>query len=419
MRKLLVVDSHYSFEAIRNRGLEDSITCRDLGGFFEKVWSVHPFGTIVTSEEWTSRCGRPQYYKLNSFHTFMEGKVGRFSFLEWWPSLNFLFSQIDTIVILFRLIRKERISVIRADEPQYNGLFGWVLSRLCGIPLLLRVGNNHDKDYEVTGRISMPRLFKTRRIEKFFEQFVLSRADCIAAASQEYRNYAIANGAKPEAATLFRYGNLVAKQHFIDPSHRSSGQKLLSELGVDSNRFLLTIARLEKKKHPDDVVRVLADIRRRGFDFKLILAGEGHLRNRLVELANELGVRNQVILCGNKNQEWLSRVIPLAAVVVSPLTGRALTESALGAAPIVAYDLDWHGELIETGVTGELVPHLDWKKMADAVEHFLTDSEYASRVGQAVRKRVLEMMDPLVLDQHERDIYDYLINGFKKPNPVR
>lgn len=419
MSKLLVVDSHYSFEAIRNRRLEESITCRDLGGFFEKVWSVHPFGTIVTSKEWTSRCGRPQFYSLNSLHTFIEGKVGRFSFLEWWPSLNFLFSQVDIIIVLFCLIRKERISVIRADEPQYNGLLGWVLSRLCGIPLLLRVGNNHDKDYQVTGRISMPKLFKTRRIEKVFEQFVLSRADYVAAANQDYLNYAIANGASPEASSLFRYGNLVAKQHFTEPSKRPDGQHLLTELGINSGQFLLTISRLEKLKHPDDVVRVLAEIRKRGFDFKLVIAGEGHLRNMLIELAIELGVKDQVILCGNQNQEWLFKVIPLATTVISPLTGRALTECALGAAPIVAYDIDWHSELIETGVTGELVPHLNWGKMADAVERFLTDSKYANVAGEAVRKRVLEMMDPKKLDQHERNTYDYLINSYKKPISVR
>ena len=38
------------------------------------------------------------------------------------------------------------------------------------------------------------------------------------------------------------------------------------------------------------------------------------------------------------------------------LTGRALAEAALGGVPIVAYDIDWHSEAVETGVTGELVP---------------------------------------------------------------
>ena len=281
MRRLLVVDSHYSFEAISERKLEESIVCRDLNGFFDRVWSVHPFASLVTSDKWANKFGRPEYYSLTPIHTFIEGKVGRFSLLSWFPALNFLISQLNIICVLVRLIRKEGISVIRADEPQYNGLLGWILSRLCGIPLLLRVGNNHDKDYETTGRMSMPTLFKTRRIEKIIERFVLSRADCVAGANQDNLNFAISSGARPEVSTLFRYGNLIAKQHFDQPVDRSDGRPLLSELGVDPKRFILTIARLESLKHPDDVIRVLTEIRRRGHDFKAVIAGDGRLRDTL------------------------------------------------------------------------------------------------------------------------------------------
>ena len=415
MKRLLVVDSHYSLETIRECKFEESIVCRDLNGFFDRVWSVHPFASLVTSDKWTNKFGKPEYYSLTPIHTFIEGKMGRFSLLSWFPALNFLISQFNIICLLVRLIRKERISVIRADEPQYNGLLGWVLSRLCGIPFLLRVGNNHDQDYEATGRISMQRLFKTRRIEKIIERFVLSRADYVAGANQDNLNFAISSGARPEVSTIFRYGNLIVKQHFDQPVDRSDGRPLLNELGVDPKRFILTIARLESLKQLEDVIRVLTEIRRRSYDFKAIIAGDGRLRDTLVELASQLGVKDQVILCGNRDQEWLARVIPLAAVVVSPFMGRALTECALGAAPIVAYDVDWQSELIQSGVTGELVPYLDWEKMADSVEHFLLNPEYAFSMGEAVRKRALEMMDPAILDKHERDTYQKIIHAADPP----
>lgn len=411
-RKLLVVDSHYSLQAIRERGLEDSITCRDLGGFFGKVWSVHPFASIVMPEE--VKYGRSEFHSLNFRHVFIEGKIGRYPMLRRWPTVNFLFSQIGIMFTLVSLIRKEKISVIRADEPQYNGLLGWVLSRLCGIPLLVRVGNNHDKDYKVTGRMTMPRLFKTRRIEKMCERFVLSRAEFVAGANQDNLGFALRNGAQPEKSTIFRYGNLIARQHYTDPSMRLDGSELLRELGVESGRFLLTIARLESLKHPDHVVRVLARVRQGGENIKAVMVGDGQLRQELLVLARELEVEEHVVLPGNKDQDWLARIIPNAGVVVSPFMGRALTEAALGAVPIVAYDIDWQAELIQTGVTGELVPHLEWERMAVAVERFLRDPAYAKGMGNAVRKRVLEMMSPDALDQNERDTYQKLIIANQK-----
>jgi glycosyltransferase involved in cell wall biosynthesis/ubiquinone/menaquinone biosynthesis C-methylase UbiE len=411
VQRLLILETNYSFEAILDRGLESSITCKDLGGFFDHVWTVHPFATLVTSEDWTIKYGKPQYHELSPSHTFIEGKVGRTIIFRRLQPLNFLLSQIEIVFDLARLIRKEKIKIIRADgQFPYTGLLGWILSRLCGIPLLVRVGANLDLNYKVTNQIGMPKLFKTRRIEKVFERFVLSHADIVVGANQNNLNFALANGARPQTSTLFRYGNLLNKQHLVEPEARPDGRHLIDELGVAPKRFLLTIARLESLKNLDDVVRVLAEIRRRGYDLKAVIVGDGVLREKLIEFSVELGVEDQVVFCGNKDQEWLAKVIPLATVVVSPFMGRALTESALGAAPIVAYDFDWQGELIETGVTGELVPYRDWEQMAHSVEQYLKIPDYSRSMGNAVRKKALAMMESCKLDQHERETYLRLLD---------
>jgi glycosyltransferase involved in cell wall biosynthesis len=414
MGKLLVLDSSYALEAILARKLEDSVTCRDLNGFFHHVWTVHPFATLVTSEQWTSRFGRPEIHKLAPAHTFIEGKVGRFQMLHRISSLNFLIGQIFIFFYLIRLINKEKINVIRVSSPLYLGLLGWALSRSCRIPFVVRVGGNHDKIYETTGNPMERRFFFDRRIEKIVERFVFHRADLVAAANQDNLDFALANGARSEFSTLFRYGNLIDKRHFVKPSERTEGHSLLREIGVKSHCFILYIGRLESVKHPDDVVRVLANVRKRGCNVKAVLAGDGQLRSSLVELALELGVVDQVVFVGNRDQDWLSRIIPLCAAVISPHTGRALSEAALGGVPIVAYDLDWQGELIQTGVTGELVRHLDRAGMVDALERLLKDSEYAKTMANEVRKRIIEMMDPEILNQHERDQYSAVMDRFKK-----
>jgi glycosyltransferase involved in cell wall biosynthesis len=409
LRKLLVLDTSFTFEMIRERGLLDSVTCRDLGGFFDHVWTVHPFASMLTSDGWTSRYGRPVRHRVNSRHTFIEGKVGRFRALGRLFPINFLLSQAGIFLMLLRLIRREKIDVVRVGSPLYVGLFGWALSRLSGIPLVIRVGGNHDKMYETTGRPAEPRLMRSRRIEKAVERFVFPRADLVAGANQDNLEFALANGARPERSTLFRYGNLIDKRHFAEPADRGLEPALLEEIGVTPKGFLIYVGRLVAVKHPDDVLRVLAEMRGDGHEIKAVLVGDGPMRPQLVELARELGVEGQVILAGNKPQGWLAQVFPQAAVVISPHTGRALSEAALAGVPIVAYDLDWQGELVETGVTGELVPHRDWREMASAVQRFLTDPEHAGRMGRAVRRRALEMLDPAALDQHERDQYSRLI----------
>ncbi len=409
MRKLLVLDSSFSYEAIRARGLEDSVTCRDLDGFFDHVWTVHPFASLVATQGGTKLYGRPEFHSLSSAHTFIDGKVGRYSWLRCLPALNFLAAQFGVFTTLVRLILKEKISVVRVGDPLYLGLLGWMLSRLCSIPLVVRVGANYDKTYETTGRPMQPRLFFTRKIEKLVERFVFPRVDLVAGANQDNLEFAIANGARPECSTLFRYGNLIDRRHFTAPGERGDGQKLLADLGVQPHKFLLYIGRLERVKHPDDVVRVLAEARRHAHDIKAVLVGDGSLRESLLELAHELGVEADVVLCGNRSQQWLAQVIPLAAVVVSPHTGRALSEAALGAAPIAAYDIDWQSEVVKTGSTGELVCFGDWQALAISTIRLLSDRTYSRVVGDNVRRLTLEMMDPARLNQHERDQYEKLL----------
>ena len=245
-------------ELIRSRSTEDSVTCRDLDGFFSHVWSVHPVATLTTSEQWTSKCGPPVHYQLNSRHTFIEGKIGRFRMLERLFVLNFLISQAGLFFFLSKLIRKERISVIRAGDPLYTGLLSWALARLHRIPFVVRVGGNHIKFFEATGQPLSPRLFKRRSIEEKVERFVFKRADLVAGANQDNLDFALESGASIERSTIFRYGNLIDRNHFVEPEQRRHDPELLRSLGVEPHKYLLYIGRLESIKRPDDVVRVLA-----------------------------------------------------------------------------------------------------------------------------------------------------------------
>ena len=406
---LLVLDASYTLEMIRERGLENSVLCRDLDGFFGHVWSVHPFATLLTSDSWTPRYGRPFWHRLGPRHTFVEGKVGRYSALRQVFPVNFLLSQGLLFLALLRLIRRERIKVIRVGDPLYLGLFGLALARLTGVPLVIRVNGNNDKVRESTGQPLYPKLFGTAKMEKRIERFVFPRAHLVAAPNQDNVDFSIANGAHPDRVTIFRYGNLLAAEHLREPRERGCDDALFQRLGVRPGQYLLCVGRLQSVKFPDDALRVLDRVRRQGFDVRLVYAGEGPMRAELEALSASLGISDAVVFAGNQDQSSLAQLNAHAAVVLSPLTGRALSESALGGAPIAAYDLDWQSDLIETGKTGELVPFREPEAMAKSAVRFLADRDYALAMGRAVRERALEMLDPERLNQHERDEYSKLL----------
>jgi glycosyltransferase involved in cell wall biosynthesis len=412
VRKMLILDMSYTLEIVRKRQLQAAITSRDLGGYFSHVWNVHPCSTVIQPEREQDRYGKFSSTSLTSKLTFVEGKIGRFETLKSFPALNFILAQMDIFIYLNSLIDKEKITIIRAGDPYYLGPFGLSLSWMHKIPCALRIALNYDTFYEMTGHLAFPRLLRKRWVEKIIERFTLRRADLVAGGNQDGLNFALNNGARKECSTVFRVGNLIHAAHFQPPEARPGAEDKLRGLGLVGKNFSITISRLEPLKHVDDVIRGLAEVRKLGFDLYALLVGDGKMKEELIDLAELLGMTDYVVFAGNRSQEWMASVLPGASVVISPFMGRGLTEASLSGVPVVAYDIEWQGEIIKTGETGELIEYRNWKAMADAAIKFLLDEDYAKRIGDNARSNVLEMMDPEKLSRHERNEYDKLFARF-------
>ena len=99
-----------------------------------------------------SRYGRPVVRKLNDRHTHIEGKIGRFKQLAWFPALNFILAQSGLIWLLLKLIKQNRIEIIRAEDPYFNGMLGLIISTIRKLPLVTGVWGNPDVIRENTGK---------------------------------------------------------------------------------------------------------------------------------------------------------------------------------------------------------------------------------------------------------------------------
>jgi glycosyltransferase involved in cell wall biosynthesis len=409
-RRMLILDSAYTYDALITRNIATNVTGRDLDGYFDHVWTCHPVASLLLPEHSPDRFGRPVIYPLASKHTVVEGRIGRFRALARFPLLNFALAQLDLLRLLFRIVGQEHVGIVRSEDPLYNGALALIIARLKHLPLAVGVWGNPAVIRKTTGLPLMPRLFKTKGIEERVERFVLRRSDLVMVQNEDNRSFVLSAGVRREKTAIFRLGNLLHADHFVDPAERASGRRDLVALGVGDEPTLLVISRLEKVKLVDDVIKAVAQLKHRGRKVVAIFVGDGTFRAPMAELAHTLGVSDQIILCGNRDQPWLARVIPAVSVVVSPLTGRALGEAALGGAPIVAYDVDWQPEVIRPGETGELVPVGDVTAMAAAIERLLADPVHARRLGLNLREEMAELMDTEVLNRTQREIYESLLS---------
>lgn len=163
---------------------------------------------------------------------------------------------------------------------------------------------------------------------------------------------------------------------------------------TDDDTFsILFVGRLGAEKGLPLVVEAAADLQQRiARPVELLLVGDGDLRDQLEEQAEVLGVA--ATFFGTVGQH---EILPLyhradAFCIASFREGIpvVLMEAMACEIPCVAPRITALPELIEEGVTGLLSTAGRADHLADALERYATDPDFARRIGKAGREKVLE-----------------------------
>jgi len=404
--RLLFLDTAYTLKMVKERELEQEYESRECGGYFEHVWGVHPIADIQEKCKLNYDGFKLSVVKFSEHQTIVEGVSAYYSVFKRIFPLNFLLSQIRFVAYLIALVKRERISVICSTDPLFCGLIGVLIRLFTGKPLVIWVLANHDDIYKATGVLGMPRLFRWRWVEKIVENVVFRSADLVAGGNQNNLEYALNNGAKLSKSTIFTNGKVIHRQHVKAPEERD--RDVFFNTSPARHHFIY-VGRLLELKHPDDVVRAFSVIDQNVTNCALIMAGDGPMLTDLEKLAEELGIADKVYFLGAISQQRLANLFAGCFAVLSPLTGRSLTEGALASIPIVAYDRDWQRDFVEASGAGIIVPFRGWQKMGEAAVHLLRHHDKARRMGEAARQRGLDACDLERLYRHERQEYEKLL----------
>ncbi|HEY3279788.1 MAG TPA: glycosyltransferase family 4 protein [Gemmatimonadales bacterium] len=156
-----------------------------------------------------------------------------------------------------------------------------------------------------------------------------------------------------------------------------------------SRPTFLYVGRLKRYKGVEIALRALAAARQLRPDLTLAIAGQGDDRTRLEGLARTLGIADAVQFLGFVGEEDKRRLLRRAWAVVfpSPKEGWGISnvEAAACGTPALASDSPGLRESVRHGQTGYLVPHGDWRALADRMVALAADPELVARLGRAAR----------------------------------
>lgn len=409
-RTLIYVDTAYTLRVVRSRRHEEYWHARHSRGYFDTVWGVHPMADVPDRE--VRR--KLRIAKFSPKQLLIEGTSQSLPLPSALLPLNFLVSQAWLLGALVKRARRRGVSAVFANDPLYSGLFGLALARRLKVPLIVFVPQHYDENYEATGALGNPRLFRFRKIEQAVMRSVFRNCDMVFAAADNVARLALKYGACEHTIERLSHGKYVASCHLADPASRISADAALREYAIAAaSDYLIFVGRFTPVKHPWDALRAMKIVLDARPNTIGIMAGEGELRGALEAEARALGIAGRMAFPGLIDQPSLSIILP-HCITLSPLTGMALIECSLAGSPVIAYDRDWQSEFVEDGVSGYVVPFGNWETMGRRVLEVLDDPELRRRFATEGRKRALALVDIEGNSVREHAAFDRMFERFAR-----
>lgn len=214
---------------------------------------------------------------------------------------------------------------------------------------------------------------------------ILARYATIAIANSEAgRLFAIAKGIKPEKIRVIYNGINSPKMIPKRP-----GSQVRADLGINFNAPVVgMVARLVVEKDPFTFLQAAKIVVSADSKVKILLVGDGPLYNVSQEMTESLGIYDNVVFTGARDDipEFINimDVVVLSSSVTEGCSNSILEAMFMGK-PVVATDVGGNPELVADGRTGLLVPPKMPNAMAAAIMTLLKDPNLAHCMGERAK----------------------------------
>jgi len=307
---------------------------------------------------------------------------------------------------LWWVTRSFHVQVVHAHWVLPGGLIAALVGKLTHIPFILSL---HGSD-----------MFFAQRHKIFgaLARWVFARAEAVTACSPELRADAIRLGASPQTR-LLPYGvdtNLFKPSNHVEETRIALGWEAL-------DLIISTLGRMVPKKGFAVLLHAMPLVVQQCPRARLVLAGDGPLRDELGCLAQQLGIAQRISFAGRLAWDRVPDFIGVSDVFVLPslrdefgnVDGlpNVLLEALSTGTPVIASAISGVELAIEHGQNGILTPPGDPTALAEAMVALLKDEPLRRMLGQRARlemetrftwkgyaQQTLELMEQAVASQN-------------------
>ena len=308
-------------------------------------------------------------------------------------------------------IRQGGYQLIHCHGSRAN-MIGALLRKPTGLPVVSTVHSDYKLDY-------MGRPF-ARLTFGAINAMALRRLDYRIGVSDAMVDLLISRGFPPD-----RFYAIYNGIDFTPAPPQGDRLAYLRNLGadVDENSVVVGIAaRLNPVKDMSTLIRGFAEGHKTCSRLRLVIAGDGEERQKLGDLAKELGVEKEVTFAG-----WISGGMDqfYAALDINALTSLsetfpyALTEGARFHLATVATAVGGIPYLIDQGVNGYLLTPGDWQTLGCYLSALGTDDALRWEMGEKLYEKASSKFSIQSTVDTQLHIYEEILRRHSRPKKER
>ncbi len=182
---------------------------------------------------------------------------------------------------------------------------------------------------------------------------------------------------------------------------------LKESLNIKDESILVCVSNLKSMKGHDMLIKSAKILKDKGISFKLLLVGDGPLKEKLIHMVTNLSLGARVIFLGQRND--IGNLLSLSHIFVFPSKWEGMPvsvmEAYLAKLPVVAFDTSGVCEIVLDGETGLLAEPFNVEEFTSSIEILIKDSEKRKRMGEAGYRRIKERFSLTAMIEGVEEIY--------------
>lgn len=345
----------FNLGTLRKGGAERVVT--NLSNYLSKDNNEISIVTSVAKEK--------SYYKIND-------EVKIYGLDEKNKNENFLTKNINRIMRLNDIIKNINPDVIVSflPEPSYRVLFLKLLNRK--LKVIVSVRNDPKIEYK-------------NKINRLVMKILYPLADGFVFQTQEAKEY---------------FNKKIQDKSVIIPNPLNE-EFIHAIINKNKNKVIINVGRLEEQKNQEMLIKAFSEVCKKHPEYKLVIYGEGSLREKLTNLISKLDLQNKVFLPGNVDDVIEKLNEAEIFVLSSHYEGmpNALMEAMAMGVACISTDCPCGGPkfLIRQNENGILIKNDDYMELSEKIEYLVENENVRDKISSNATK-IREDLNPIKIN---------------------